>query len=132
LTFGRGALVPRVISAIAASLAISSAFLLIALRLIHWLQPNLLPWTFKSAIPLILIGLAFASFQFSSPRTLGQMLLGLAVAAAFVLWGIEQFMPNQNIVSAIDDVVVFLFVLDLGIVICGSLREQNRKKPLQP
>ncbi len=132
LTFGRAAVVPRIISAISVGLAIFAAFLLIALRLVHWLQPNLLPWTLKSAIPLILIGIAFAWFQFSLPRTLGQRLSGLGVAAAFVLWGIEQFVPNQRIVSAIDDVVVFLFVLDLGIVICGSLREQNRKKPLRP
>jgi hypothetical protein len=121
------AVIPKVISAIAVVLAISAAFLLIALRLIHYIQPNLVQWTFKSAVPLILIGIAFASFQFAVPRSRIQILLGLIVAAAFILWGFEQFLSNPAVVSMIDDLVVVLFVLDLGIVICGSLREQNRK-----
>ena len=123
----RVAVLPRVICAVAVVLAISAAFLLIALRLIQYIEPNLLQWTFKSAIPLILIGAAFASFQFAVPRSRIQILLGLIVAAAFMLWGLEQFLSNPALVSVIDDLVVFLFVLDLGIVICGSLREQNRK-----
>jgi hypothetical protein len=125
---GRVAIVPQIISAIAVVLAISAAFLLIALRLIHCIQPNLLPWTIKSAIPLILIGIAFASFQFAVPRSRIQILLGLIVAVAFILWGLEQFLSNPAVVSVIDDLVVFLFVLDLGIVICGSLKEQKNRK----
>lgn len=128
---GRAAVVPRVISATAVILAILTACFLIALRLIHCIQPNLLAWTFRSAIPLILIGIAFASFQFAVPRSRTQILLGLGVAAAFILWGLEQFLPNPAVVAVIDDLVVFLFVLDLGIVICGSLREQTQKKALQ-
>ena len=119
------AVIPKVISAIAVVLAISAAFLLIALRLIHYIQPNLVQWTFKSAVPLILIGVAFASFQFALPRTRCQLLLGSSVSVAFILWGTEQFLVNQAIVSVIDDLVVFLFVIDLGIVICGSLRRKN-------
>jgi hypothetical protein len=123
--YGRAKVVPRIISASAAGLAISAAIALVTLSLIHCFQPNFLPWTIKSAVPLILIGVAFASFQFALPRTRCQLLLGSSVSVAFILWGTEQFLVNQAIVSVIDDLVVFLFVIDLGIVICGSLRRKN-------
>jgi hypothetical protein len=118
----RGAVVLRVISAIALVLAILAAMGMVSLRLIHCFQPNLLPWTLKSAIPLILIGIAFASLQFVLPRTRLQILLGLLVAAAFILWGTEQFLSNRAVASFIDDVVVLLFVLDLSIVVWGHLK----------
>ncbi len=44
------------------------------------------------------------------------------VAAAFILWGTEQFLSNQALISFIDDVVVLLFVTDLSIVIYGHLK----------
>jgi hypothetical protein len=116
------AVVLRGISAIAFGLAVFTAIGIVALRLIHSFQPDLLPWTLKSAIPLILIGVAFASLQFVLPRSRRQILLGLMVALAFILWGAEQFLANQAIASFIDDVVVLLFVLDLSIVICGQLK----------
>jgi hypothetical protein len=121
-TFGRGAVALRVISAIALGLGILAAMSIVILCLLHCFQPNLLPWTLKSAVPLILIGIAFASLQFALPRTRSQMLLSLMVAVAFILWGVEQFLLNRAIASFIDDVVVFLFVLDLSIVIFGHLK----------
>jgi hypothetical protein len=119
---GRAAGAPRAISAIALGLAICSAAIVVTLRLIRCFQPDLLRWTLKSAIPLMLIGIAFASLQFALPRTRAQMLLGLMVAAAFILWGTEQFLSNPAIVAFIDDIVVLLFVLDLSIVIYGHLK----------
>jgi hypothetical protein len=112
----------RVISAIAFGLAISTAIIIVILHLVYCLQPSLVTWTLKSGDPLILIGVAFASLQFALPRNRRQMLLGLMVAAAFILWGTEQFLSNQAIVSLIDDIVVLLFVLDLSIVIYGHLK----------
>lgn len=109
-------------SAIALGLAMLAAIMLVVLRLIHWIQPSLLPWTLKSAVPLILIGIAFAFLQFALPRTPAQMVMGMLVAAAFILWGTEQFVSNLAIASRIDDLVVLLFVLDLSIVICGNLK----------
>jgi hypothetical protein len=41
---------------------------------------------------------------------------------AFVLWGLEQFLTDQAWISFIDDVVVFLFVVDLSIVIRHNLK----------
>jgi hypothetical protein len=118
----RGTVVLRVISATAFGLAISTAVLIVILDLIHCLKPSLVPQTLKSAVPLILIGIAFASLQFVSRRTARQIFLGLMVAVAFILWGTEQFLSNQAIASFIDDVVVLLFVSDLSIVIYGHLK----------
>ncbi len=46
------------------------------------------------------------------------------VAAAFILWGIEQFLSNQALISFIDDVVVLLFADPslISIVIYGHLK----------
>jgi hypothetical protein len=120
--FGRVALVLRATSAVSLALALLAAICILILRLIRFLQPNLLSWTLKSAIPLILIGIAFASLQFVLPRTRRQILLGLMVALAFILWGVEQFLLNQAMASFVDDVVVFLFVLDLSLVIYEHLK----------
>jgi hypothetical protein len=122
LASSRGHRMLRVISAVALGLAITAAIVLITLRLIHCFRPDLLQWTLKSAIPLILIGVAFASLQFALPRTRAQILLGIMVAAAFILWGTEQFLSNPALVSFVDDIVVLLFVIDLSIVIYGHLK----------
>jgi hypothetical protein len=120
--FGHAAEVLRIVSAMALGLAVVAAVGIVTLRLIHYFQPTLLPWALKSAVPLILIGVAFASLQFVLPRTRRQILLGLMVALAFILWGTEQFLSNPAIASVIDDIVVLLFVLDLSIVIYGHLK----------
>jgi len=120
--FSRVVAAMRVITAVAFGLAISTATIIVILDVIHFLKPKLVPWTLKSAVPLILIGIAFAALQFVSPRTRRQMILGLLVCLAFILWGTEQFVSNHAVASFIDDIVVFLFVLDLSIVIYGHLK----------
>jgi peptidoglycan/LPS O-acetylase OafA/YrhL len=118
----RAAIMLRVTSVIALVLAVFSAVILATLGLVRCFQPNLPPWTLKSAMPLILIGIAFAAIQFVVRRTRAQILLGLMVAVAFILWGSEQFVSDQAIASLIDDLVVLLFVIDLSIVICAHLK----------
>jgi hypothetical protein len=118
----RGAGVLRIASAIALGLAVSTALVLLVLRILHCLLPQWCPWTLKSAVPLILVGIAFACLQFVVTRARAQIVLGLLVSLAFILWGTEQFLSNPAVVSFIDDVVVFLFVIDLGIVIYGHLK----------
>ena len=124
-------LILEIATVTALGLALSSAMTVVALRLIHCFYPALFLLPLRSGIPLILIGLSFASLQFAIRRTPSQCILGLSVSAAFILWGIEQFLPNQAMVSFLDDVVVFLFVLDLGIVICGLLKVGNGEKALR-
>jgi hypothetical protein len=106
-------------------LAFASAVLVLALRLIRCFLPDLISWKLKSALPLMLAGTAFACLQFALPRTRRQIVLGLLVATAFILWGIEQFVSNHAVAAWIDDIVVFLFVLDLCLVIRGQLKESS-------
>jgi hypothetical protein len=71
----------------------------------------------KSAVPLIAIGISYSVLIITLRRTLGQRLVGFLMGIAFVLWGLEQFLSDQAVISFIDDIVVFLFVVDLSIVI---------------
>lgn len=120
-------LILQLVSAVAAGLAVLSVVVVIALRIIHWFTPAFDRWSLRSGIPLILIGLSFACLQSSVRRTHGQRALGLAISFAFILWGVEQFLTNREIISFIDDLVVFLFVLDLSIVIHGALKGKMEK-----
>ena len=110
----------RVLSGVALGFAVVTAAGIVVLDGLHWVRPDV-GWRVKSALPLIGIGVSYALLQFTVPRTRTEFCLSLAVSLAFVLWGAEQFIPSPRIVSLIDDAVVFLFVLDLGIVIRGQL-----------
>jgi len=110
----------RVLSGVALVFAVVTAAGIVVLDGLHWVRPDV-GWRVKSALPLIGIGVSYALLQFTVPRTRTEFCLSLAVSLAFVLWGAEQFIPSPRIVSLIDDAVVFLFVLDLGIVIRGQL-----------
>ena len=117
----------RIISAIAMAAAVASAVAIILLDAFHWFEPGL-SWRLKSAVPLISIGVSYAVLQFTVPRTLVEFLMGLGASTAFVLWGAEQFIPAPKIASLVDDFVVLLFVIDLGVVIRGHLRRSREPK----
>jgi hypothetical protein len=125
LHLARIAAVLRVLSAVALVVAFASAAGIVVLDAVHWIRPDL-SWKVKSAIPLICIGVSYALLQFTLPRTLTEFCLSLAVSLAFILWGVEQFIPVPQVAGVVDDVVVFLFVLDLSIVIRGQLRQGFR------
>ena len=80
------------------------------------------PISLKSAVPLIAIGISYSILIITLRRTLGQRLVGIFMGLAFVLWGLEQFLSDQAVISFMDDIVVFLFVVDLSIVIRQNLR----------
>jgi hypothetical protein len=111
----------RIVSGLVLIFAFGSAAAIILLDAVHWARPEL-AFRIKSALPLIGIGVSYALLQITLPRTWTELCLGFAVSAAFILWGLEQYLPAA-IASHIDDVVVFLFVLDLAIVIRGRLAE---------
>jgi hypothetical protein len=115
----------RFLSGLALVFAFVSAAAILALDAAHWLRPEI-SWKIKSALPLIGIGVSYASLQFTMPRTRAEFWFGLAASLAFILWGAEQFIHAPGIAALIDDVVVFLFVLDLSVVIRGRLRRGSR------
>ncbi len=113
------------VSSASFGLAIASACLVLALDGLHLFDQSLLPWRLKSAFPLIFVGISYGCLQFTLPRSWKELSLSMCVSLGFILWGGEQFVPNPAFASLIDDVVMFLFVLDLSIVIRGYL-EQKR------
>ncbi len=117
----------RVISITALWIAIGGAVVLIlshAISSLIGLQP---PFPLKSGIPLIAIGTSYISLMLTLPRRPGQMLVGVLMGLAFVLWGLEQFLVNRALICFIDDCVAFLFITDLSIII----RQNHRQQTLQ-
>ena len=100
---------------------LTAGFLILrhALPLIMGSQPQI---PLKSAVPLIAIGISYSVLIITLRRTLTQHLVGVLMGLAFVLWGVEQFLSDRAVISFIDDIVVFLFVVDLSIVIRQNLR----------
>lgn len=79
------------------------------------------------ALALALIGSAFIFIQFSTGSSAKEKLKGVLLGLAFVLWGGEVFLPVGRTVTAIDSVVIAIFVVDLGLLIAGHL-ERSRPK----
>jgi hypothetical protein len=46
----------------------------------------------------------------------------LMLGSAFVLWGIVQLMPPGVVATDLGDLVIALYVLDLGIIVQAELR----------
>jgi DNA replication protein DnaC len=115
----------RLLSSASLWVAIVTASFLILRHVLPFLMGSDPSIPFKSAIPLIAIGISYFVLIISLRRTFGQRLAGVFIGLAFVLWGLEQFLSDKVWSSFIDDVVVFLFVVDLSIVIRHHLRNCN-------
>jgi hypothetical protein len=95
----------------------SMALLGIALLWITDASPHLLPafgHLQYGAMPLILIGLSYVSFQLSGRRALAERTKGLLLGLAFILWGSEQLLPPSAWVTAMDSLVIAHFRRGLG------------------
>ncbi len=71
--------------------------------------------------PFILIGLAFIAYQLSQSCPWRQRVKGLLLGVAFALWGSEQFLPASSWLTLMDDIVIGIFVVDLGVIVAGRL-----------
>jgi hypothetical protein len=70
-----------------------------------------------SAAPLLLIGLAYLGLQpLVRPRPL-ELLKRMLLGTAFILWGIDHLLPVGPLATVLGDVVIVLYVLDLGLII---------------
>jgi len=121
----------RVISFVSLWVAILTAAFLILSHAIPLVIGRPLPLSVKSAVPLIAIGISYVSLVLTLPRTPGQLLVGVLMGLAFVFWGAEQFLNDRALASFIDDCVVFLFVVDLSIVVRQNFRECVSKRRLR-
>jgi hypothetical protein len=92
-----------------------------------------LPHAPVSAAPLLLIGAASLGFQaLTHPRPL-ELFKALLVSLAFILWGIDQMLPPGWLTTTVGDVVIVLYVIDLGWIMGSALRRhpawKERRKP---
>lgn len=77
-----------------------------------------------SAMPLLLIGSAYVGLQ-ALLRPVGiELLKRLMLGSAFLLWGVVQLMPPSVVATDLGDLVIALYVLDLGLIIRGELQER--------
>jgi hypothetical protein len=75
-----------------------------------------------SAAPLLFIGAASLVFQvYTRPKPL-DLLKSLIVSAAFILWGIDQLLPSGWGQVTLGDMVITLYVIDLGWMMLERLR----------
>lgn len=81
------------------------------------------------ALALMLIGSSYIGLQLSLKRRWSEMLKGILLGTAFLLWGGEQLLPASRLVTAMDTAVVTIFVLDLGLIITEHLRRKDHETP---
>jgi len=80
------------------------------------------------AISLMLIGLSYVSLQLSLRLSRAEKLRGVLLGGAFLLWGSGQFLPSGSWATALDTVVVVIFVTDLSSVIIDNLKAGKHEK----
>jgi hypothetical protein len=84
------------------------------------------------ALSLILIGCSYISLQLSVRQRWDEMLKKVLLGVAFLFWGGEQFLPSSPWVTAMDTLVVIIFVVDLGLIIVDHLRRTPHETPQKP
>ena len=82
-----------------------------------------------SAAPLLLIGLAYVGVQpLVRPHPL-ELLKRLMLGGAFILWGIDQLLPPGRLATALGDVVIILYVIDLALIIRSHVQREDWETP---
>jgi hypothetical protein len=107
------------------ALCFLSALVALAILLISDISSQL-DWTsvhhHAGSLAFILIGASYVILQFHPRRRFKEILKGLPLGVAFLLWGFEQLLPPSRWVTLMDTLVVLVFVTDLGFIILQRLR----------
>jgi hypothetical protein len=86
----------------------------------HW------PHAPISAAPLLLVGAAYLGFQvLTQPRPL-DLFKAFIVSTAFIMWGIDQLLPTGWLATTLGDVVIVLYVIDLGWIMIDRLKQKEQ------
>lgn len=78
-----------------------------------------------SALPLLFVGLASLCFQIVVRPKLLDLFRAFIVSSAFLLWGTYQLLSAGSAATTLGDVVIVLFVIDLGSMMAGRLKKQG-------
>jgi hypothetical protein len=78
-----------------------------------------------SALPLLLAGSSYIVLQaILRPRPL-ELVKRIMLGSAFLLWGVVQLMPASDLATELGNLVIALYVVDLGLMIWTDL-ERNQ------
>jgi hypothetical protein len=80
------------------------------------------PHTLISAAPLLCIGLAYLGFQVLIRPKLLNLFKAFILSSAFIMWGIDQLLPAGWTATTLGDIVIVLYVLDLGWMMMDRLK----------
>ena len=80
-----------------------------------------------SALPLLLIGIAYLALQVILRPQLLELLKRVMLASAFILWGIDQLLPMGPVATTIGDIVIVLYIIDLALMMRDALRARYRQ-----
>jgi hypothetical protein len=85
-----------------------------------------------SAAPLLLIGAAYLAFQLLIYAKPLDFFKALIVSSAFILWGIDQLLPSGWFATTLGDIVIVLYVIDLGWMMMDRLKQEWKSHHTQP
>jgi hypothetical protein len=77
-----------------------------------------------SALPLLLAGASYVVLQTIIRPPPLELLKRLMLGTAFLLWGVTQLMPASALTTELGNVVIALYVIDLGMIIRTDLRSE--------
>ena len=86
--------------------------------------PALHPWLTHgpvSALPLLLIGVAYLGLQAILRPHIFELLKRVMLASAFILWGIDQLLPTGSVATTLGDIVIVLYIIDLALMMRDAL-----------
>ncbi len=118
----------RWLSVIFFVLALGSIGILLIFDMVNHLQFGFIHQR-AGALSLMLIGTSYISLQFSLKRGWDEMLKGLLLGIAFLLWGGEQFVPSGPLMTTMDSIVITIFVVDLSLIIAQHLKHKDDETP---
>jgi hypothetical protein len=78
------------------------------------------------ALSFMMVGASYICLLLSDEQLWRERIKGLLLGTGFFLWGCEQFMQPGPLVTAMDSMVVLIFVTDLGWFILQSLKKRKR------
>jgi hypothetical protein len=84
-----------------------------------------------SSAPLLLIGTAYLAFQLLIRAQFLDLFKALIVSCAFILWGIDQLLPSDWLATALGDIVIVLYIIDLGWMMMDRLKQQWQSQHAQ-
>ena len=77
------------------------------------------------ALSFMLIGISYISLQLSRGRPWRERYKGVLLGLGFLFWGSEQFLTPGPLATALDSLVVLIFVSDISLVIVDHLKHKD-------